>query len=361
MPSAAAGDTPNPVTDRPRLSGTADPEVLAARLDAAQDTAPIRKRLATRAGTNLPDGHPSSARDENGNPRPPEPSLADVEILTPPLTDAQWTDHVTDVANRLDKAVAASLTTDLLHTLGPDHEEWTVERARAHREIVDTMYGLATDVPCDRRAIMAGGLGGAGKSTVLEKFAGIDRSQYLTINPDDFKAELARRRMLPDIPGLTPMEASTLAHEESSYLAQMLARRAIADGKNVIWDITMSTSESARLRIAALREADYADVDGIFVDIPVEVSISRAGSRHRHDHELFLAGKGLGGRSVPEAVAWRQHDPEYGSRNRRAFEELKGDFDTWAIYDNSVDNADPVLAERGGRQERQKHGARYGR
>ena len=38
---------------------------------------------------------------------------------------------------------------------------------------------------------MAGGLGGAGKSTVLEKYAGIDRSKYLTINPDDIKEEMA--------------------------------------------------------------------------------------------------------------------------------------------------------------------------
>ena len=33
------------------------------------------------------------------------------------------------------------------------------------------------------------------------------------------------------------MEASYLAHEESSHVAKRLARRAQADGKNVIWDI----------------------------------------------------------------------------------------------------------------------------
>ena len=41
-------------------------------------------------------------------------------------------------------------------------------------------------------------------------------SQYLMINPDDIKEEMARRGMVPEIEGLSPMEASDLVHEESS-------------------------------------------------------------------------------------------------------------------------------------------------
>ena len=74
----------------------------------------------------------------------------------------------------------------------------------------------------------------------LQQHAGIDWSQYLMINPDDIKEEMARRGMIPEIDGLSPMEASELVHEESSYLASQLAIRAQADGKNLIWDITMS-------------------------------------------------------------------------------------------------------------------------
>ena len=79
---------------------------------------------------------------------------------------------------------------------------------------------------------MAGGLGGAGKTTILTEHADIDLTQYLMINPDNIKEEMARRGMIPDIDGLSPMEASDLAHEESSYLAKRLARRADAEGKN---------------------------------------------------------------------------------------------------------------------------------
>ena len=89
-----------------------------------------------------------------------------------------------------------------------------------------TLYDAASGVPNDHKAIIAGGLAGAGKTTVLEKHAGIDRSQYLTINPDDIKAEMAKRGMVPKVDGLSPMEASDLIHEESSYMARQLATRA---------------------------------------------------------------------------------------------------------------------------------------
>ena len=112
------------------------------------------------------------------------------------------------------------------------------------------------------KAIIAGGLGGAGKTTVLTEHANIDLSQYLMINPDDIKAEMARRGMIPEVKGLSPMEAADLVHEESSYLALRLALRAQRDGKNVIWDITMSTKKGAEGRIDDLRSAGYNEIDG---------------------------------------------------------------------------------------------------
>ena len=321
---------------------------LADRLAKADDPPATLRDLRDRSEKLAP-GHPSSQYDENGSPRPREPSLADYERPFPPLSDADWADHVDHVTTLLDQARAGGLTTEVLHTVDPDHEEWTVERVRVHAQILSEVYAHAANVPCDRQAIIAGGLGGAGKSTVLEHHAGIDRSAYLTIDPDLFKDQLARRGLLPDVPGLSPMEASSLAHEESSYLARQLAVLALADGKNIIWDITMSSSASAVSRITELREAAYEKVDGLFVDIPIAVSIARAEDRHRRDHDAHLAGEGHGGRHVPPAVTWRQADPEYGSLNRRAFEEVKAHFDSWSVYDNSRNGEAPVLLERGGR------------
>jgi hypothetical protein len=198
---------------------------------------------------------------------------------------------------------------------------------------------------------MAGGLGGAGKSTVLADHAGIDRSQYLTINPDDVKEEMARRGLVPEIEDVSPMEASDLVHEESSYLARQLALRAHADGKNLIWDITMSSRGSAERRIDDLWAAGYTRIEAVFVDIPVETSVSRAESRHRTDHDKYRAGHGLGGRFVPPEVIRGQVNNEWGSLNRKTFEELRPRFDKWSRYDNSVDGRDPVLADDYGRAE----------
>jgi predicted kinase len=59
------------------------------------------------------------------------------------------------------------------------------------------------------------------------------------VNPDEIKKEMAKRSMIPEVAGLSPMEASDLVHEESSHIAKQLALRAVPEGKNVIWDITI--------------------------------------------------------------------------------------------------------------------------
>jgi hypothetical protein len=133
-------------------------------------------------------------------------------------------------------------------------------------------------------------------------------------------------------------------HEESSHIAKRIARRALADGKNVIWDITMSTQDSTEERIDNLHAAGYS-VDGIFVDIPVETSVRRAEARHRAGHEDFRAGIGQGGRYVPAEVILAQADEDWGSQNRKTFEAVRHRFDRWSRYDNSVDGRPAVLAE----------------
>ena len=110
-----------------------------------------------------------------------------------PLTVSEHGERISDIQDRLAKAHAADLASDHRHTTDPDRQQWTAERDRIHGQIVREIYSEASAVPCEYRAIIAGGLGGAGKSTVLSEQLGIDRSQYLTINPDDIKEKMARR------------------------------------------------------------------------------------------------------------------------------------------------------------------------
>jgi len=311
----------------------------------AQGRADLRGRLNA-----LAPGHPSSPDDAGGAARPREAGLGDLGVAEP-LTDAEHAEHVAEVQDRLEKARADGLETFLQHTTDRDHVQWTEERTLQHDAIIADLYRLAAAVPCERRAILAGGLPGAGKTTVLARHAGIDRSRYLTVNPDDVKEEMARRGMIPGVPGLTPMEASDLAHEESSHIAKQLALRAMADGKNIIWDITMTSADSTARRIAELRQAGYGHIEGVFVDIPVEVSVRRADARHREGHDAFRAHSGTGGRFVAAETIRERSDPDYGSLPRRTFELSKHLLDAWRAFDNSADGRAPVPIDAGKREE----------
>jgi Zeta toxin len=165
------------------------------------------------------------------------------------------------------------------------------------------------------------------------------------INPDDIKEEMAKRGMVPEIKSLSPMEASDLAHEESSDIAKRLAIRAYADKKNVIWDVTMSSVASTQRRITDLKSEGYEHVEGIFVDIPVDVSVRRAENRHREGQDQYADGCGLGGRYLPPGRIQSLADEKFGSINRAVFEQVKPEFNRWRIYDNSLDGSPARLAE----------------
>jgi predicted kinase len=262
-----------------------------------------------------------------------------------PLTDAEHADHLADVEARRDAAAAGRLTAGRQHAIDVAGKVWSHDRRILHDAIIEDLFASASAVPCEGRAILAGGLPGAGKTTVLTEHAGIDLPRYLMINPDKIKEEMAGRGMMPVIDGLTPMEASDFAHEESSHIAKRLAQRACADGKNLIWDITMSSSDSTQRRLGDLRAAGYTDITGIFVDIPPDVSARRADVRHREDHDAYRAGHGFGGRYIPAEAILGRADPVWGSDSRRTFEGLKQRFDSWSRYDNAADGRSPVLVE----------------
>jgi hypothetical protein len=320
---------------------------------------------------SLPDGHPSSPYEADGTRREPPVRLRDLDTPsddedpdaaapdpasdrleptpdktqpdeTRTYTDAEWAEHRTEVPVRLDEARREGLNTVRQYAIDDDGEAWEPGRREVHGALIDELYSRASGIPCKYQAIVAGGLAGAGKTTVLADYAGIDRSQYLTINPDEIKVEMAKRGLVPKVEGLSPMEASDLVHLESSHIAKQLALRARADGKNLIWDITMSSLESTERRISDLRGDGYTSVSGIFVDIPIEVSRTRADARHREGEDHYRAGKGLGGRYVPTDFITGQADEHWGSQNRRTFEELKPHLDHWTLFDNGVDDRDPA-------------------
>lgn len=297
----------------PRGTGEfANPQYAArdATFNPAEHPRGQRGRFAHVPGTGLVDTHTGQLAD---------------------LTDEQYAAHTAAIERRLNDALARGESTDAKYAIDADRGIWQPERARLHKQIVNDLYARQSrGVPAQGKAVIAGGLGGAGKTTVLTKHAGIDPAGYVTLNPDDVKEEMIRRGLVPHVEGLSPMESAPLVHEESSHITNLLAKRAYMDHKNVIWDITMSRKGSVQRRVDEMRAAGYGDVTGVFVDIPVETSVQRAMARHRR-----ALGTPEGGRYVPPAIIRKSASSRASSANRETFDAMRGQFDHWSLYDNS--------------------------
>lgn len=121
----------------------------------------LRQRLE-----RLPGWHPSSPE---GDAHEQRKQLGGVDVprqRPEPLTDSEHADRVQHVRAQLADARKRRLATDE-RFFDPADNRWSsgqqvIRRSRRPH------YASAPDVPCDRKAVMAGGLGGAGKSTVLE-------------------------------------------------------------------------------------------------------------------------------------------------------------------------------------------------
>lgn len=254
-------------------------------------------------------------------------------------SDWLWEAHVAYV----EWALEVAPTTEALFKLGDG--SWEPERVRQQNALLED-YWLrhhGDDMPREGKAIIAGGVSGAGKTTVLERQPAIQDERYFVVNPDDMKEAMAARAMIPAIPALSPMEASANAHEEASMLAKRLAERAYRQRTNVIWDITMSSDTSVPDRLAAMREAGYGQIDAVFVDTDLETARVRVMQRWRRGQERYWAGEGLGGRYVPDGFIdmSKPDNPGFSSRNQEIFYRFRDEFSSTVEYDNS--GLEPVV------------------
>jgi hypothetical protein len=190
---------------------------------------------------------------------------------------------------------------------------WSDQRRALHRQMIDDEIQAAIDrgVPADRKGVILAGLTGAGKSSILKANAkqwGIELDaegnadrplNYLVVNPDLFKERLIAGGHVDVMPGTTPWESAHLAHEESSYLADMLHRAAEARGLNTVVDGTLGAAIAIR-RATALADAGYT-LRGVFVDVSVDKSLASSAARYRAGVDRYeVEGEGMGGRAVPD-------------------------------------------------------------
>ena len=177
---------------------------------------------------------------------------------------------------------------------------WTGERGRQQARLVAGMYRAAAGVPCERSAVIAGGLPGADKDGALAG-SGVDRSRYLTVSIDAVLDQMAGAGLIPVADGLSPLMQAGQVHAEAQHLAKRVLLRALTDGRNVVLDISLASWRAAEAWTYALRFADYT-LTAVFADMDVDEAVRLAGEARRRGEEEFRRGQGHGGRDVPAAA-----------------------------------------------------------
>lgn len=264
-----------------------------------------------------------------------------------PLTDEQFAHHTQQVEQKLGEAFDNGLSTEDQFTEDGEGQIWDADRSSVHHDIIKAFLDKTVDIPSDRHAVLLGGLAGAGKSSLLRNLPGVDLKDYAVVNPDSFKEELARRGMVPEVEGLSPMEASTLVRMEASHLANLATAELLRRGKNVILDVTMKSRRVMRPRLDQLDHANYRTT-GVFLDTPLEKATKRATGRYRSGLEAYREGKDpLGGRYIPASVMAASEAEPGMTYNRRTFDALRDRFGAWQLWDGTGPKAAPIGQSHG--------------
>jgi hypothetical protein len=214
------------------------------------------------------------------------------------------------------------------------------------REIIDKVE--AADIPKEHKALVLGGLPGAGKTTILqpghpaEKFGvttwNVEEpvpsgATAVSVAPDNVKEMMIDHGMLPPgLRGLSPREQVLMMHEESTYLSNLFQTRLAEQGYNLVLDNMMDDPGRSEKRMAPLAREGY-QFQGLFVDIPVEESQMSARQRY-----LDGFGTPKGGRLVPSTIS-RAKQSQHGnmSKNRDTFDTIAARkwFTDWMVVDNT--------------------------
>jgi chloramphenicol 3-O-phosphotransferase len=279
----------------------------------------------------------------------------------PEITDADFLEHQRYVTLATKMGLhGPGLSLAIDGSMKDSFGMWSEEMQEVFDALVDDAYNSLTanqTKPRDNRAIVLGGLPGAGKSSTLDAMADFNKDDWITCNPDWFKDVIIARGLAPEIHGLAPAETASFIHEASSEMTHMLEQLLTAEGYNVIFDITLGSNYWAGQTVNRLESLDY-QIDGIFVDVPPTTARLRAEARHRQGLDALRTGVSRrtddpeltnGGRVVPEAVIAAgelpKDDPDasvYNSANARNFSQMTDQFARWAVWDNSGDKPEYV-------------------
>lgn len=266
-----------------------------------------------------------------------------------PLTDEQYAAHLNYAYTKTESLENQGITSESMNSKIVNGKRiWNETRTAQHQNIINHFLTKWKNVPCNRKAVLSGGLAGGGKTSTLQRHTHYNLDDYTFLSPDDIKEAMSERNMFPEILGLTPMEVSALGYEESCYITNRLFSECLSQGRNIIYDTTMGSHKAVDLKVEPLKGNGYI-IDAVFIDIQISTSLRRSQERHRRGLNRFLTHNvGNGGRLLPRHAVKSQvpSNPDlYASRNREVFNHYRnsGWFADTLVFDNNVDNQKPLL------------------
>ncbi len=189
-----------------------------------------------------------------------------------------------------------------------------LKRAKLHdkllRQILDKV-----EPSKNPKAILTGGLPGAGKSGVLNTSIPNWKTKYVHVDSDSIKLMLAKAD------GLTTLGPNAAAyHEEANLILGRVFAKAILENKSILYDGTMRNASRVNNLISAFKKAGY-DITAIYADLPLEKSMIRSIGR----------SYGKAGRFVDPMM-----QTTHGSKNINTFNAIKEKVNDWKIFDTDV-------------------------
>lgn len=212
--------------------------------------------------------------------------------------------------------------------------QFTAERAKLHESMVKDVVSnvQSTDNPT---FTMLGGGPASGKSTFVKQTGLVpDKSKAVHVNADEFKGELPefeRMRMSYDDGDF--FKAAGFSHEESSYVAELARKNAMANSKNIVLDGTGNGEYdkfSGKINDA---KASGFKVEAHYVTVPTNLAVERAFNRSLKVTER---------RFVAQDIVEKTHGAVSRTFPRAVSD---GFFDSFSVWDTS--SGQPTLLAEG--------------
>lgn len=188
------------------------------------------------------------------------------------------------------------------------------DRAQTRLRLVEDYLNLAPAAPkLGMAAVITAGPPGAGKSAAIRE--NYPAGDWRMIDADIVKDLILLGEMdagtfagelsiaLPDGHLVMPRELAGLVHRESVIVADLIRRRCVSEGENIVIEGTLGWAPHGPQLLRELAAAGYERVEIVDVDLSRPVALERAASRWWSGRQAAIAGGDrLGGRFIPPAA-----------------------------------------------------------